>query len=156
MWFWKMVARAMPFRAVCALAAFAGPPLQAWAQDAEWPPSADDCAIIGVVGKAEFHWGAAKSNTPLGSRSFGVDCDFKGLGLKGVIIAPPDRGPYFKGLRLSFQRPVYAANGQHAAITFGINGNAGPKSYFSTGSTCTVEKRDGKWQFVSCQMRWIT
>lgn len=137
---------------ICALTA----PLQALAQDAAWPASPDDCAVMAEVGKAKFHWGGAKSDTPLGARSFGLDCDWKGLGIKGVTIAPPDPGSYYDGLRLSFQRPVYVAGGQRAAITFGVSGSKGPKTYFSTGSTCTVEKHNGQWQFVSCQMRWIT
>lgn len=144
--FWKAIASA----AALAL------PLQASAQDAVWPAGPDDCAVIAEVGKAQFHWSNTKSDTPLGNGSFGTDCDFKGMGLAGVAIAPPDPGPYYKGLRLAFQRPVYTANGQHAAITFGIGGSAGPKSYFATGSTCEVEKRDGAWRFLSCKMRWIT
>ena len=85
-------------------------PLAAFAQDKpDQPPraTAEDCAVIAAVGEGQLHWREKSPDSAMYARSFGVDCDFKSMGIKDFDIPALGSGryPVFSGLRFSFSRP---------------------------------------------------
>jgi hypothetical protein len=127
------------------------------AQDnAPGPASAEDCAVIAAVGEDRLKWRAQLPDMDMFAKSYGVDCDFRVLGIKDFKIPALGPGPYYSGVRFSFSHPTYSADGLKATIDYNIGGNGGPTSYFYSGYKCTAEKRQGRWQSVACQMQFIT
>jgi hypothetical protein len=111
---------------------------------------------MAVAGKTQWKWAEAPPKLSMSPRSYGIGCDWATLGVAPPVVAPVQSGPYYEGLRFSFSRPGYAADGAHAHVTLSINGNAGPTSYFSESLLCTAEKRGGRWQAALCKMQFIT
>lgn len=149
----------LPGTCLAALAAIPFPPLGTLAQsapDASVHASAEDCAVIAEIGKNQLKWREGARDLPMTAASFGADCDWKAFGTAGPAIVPVDPGPYYEGLRLSFSRPIYSADGRQATVEYGVGGNAGPKTYFYASYKCSAEKRDGRWQFVACKLGIIT
>jgi hypothetical protein len=117
------------------------------------PSGANDCAVISVVAYGNRD---TRVVPPMSSKSFGADCDWNGPGVTALTVAPPDPGPYYKGLRLFFRAPRYSSDGTEATIDYSVDGNAGPGNYFFVDYKCSAGKRAGRWQFVSCGVGVIT
>ena len=131
------------------LAALSVLPISATAED-EAQPSADDCAVISAVTQ-----GMSPSG-PMGPKSFGKNCNWKELGLPQIQVSTEEH-PVFS---FGYTKPVYSADGLHVTVELGIGGDNSarghPEQYFYSGSKCTLEKRAGKWTFLSCKMSYIT
>jgi hypothetical protein len=117
--------------------------------------SADDCAVLAQASKALQQTGD-KKDAPMSPTSYGVDCDWKAFGIAAPVVAPVVSGPYYPGVRFSFTRPIYAANGLEATTDYTMGGNGGPTDYFYVGYRCTAQKHDGRWQPAACKMQYIT
>lgn len=131
----------------------------AMAQDdipAPGPASAEDCAVIAAVGEDQLKWREQSPNMDMYAKSFGADCDFKALGIKDFKIPPLGPGPYYSGVRFSFSRPAYSADGQQVTIDYNNGNNGGPTTYFYVGYRCTAQKSGQRWQSVACTMQFIT
>jgi hypothetical protein len=138
------------------LAAFLVLPFRAIAQDkAPSHASTDDCAVLAEASKALQKTGD-KNDAPMSPTSYGVDCNWKAFGMAAPVVASVVSGPYYPGVRFSFTRPIYAANGLQATTDYTMGGNGGPASYFYVGYRCTTQKRDGRWQNAACKMQFIT
>ena len=148
----------MMFRArLAAITAFSALPFAVMAQDnAPGPASAEDCAVIAAVGEDRLKWREQLPDMDMFAKSYGVDCDFKALGIKDFKIPALGPGPYYSGVRFSFSRPAYSADGLQATIDYNMGGNGGPTEYFYTGYKCTAQKRGQRWQSVACTMQFIT
>jgi hypothetical protein len=139
------------------LAAFSALPFAAMAQDgAPSHAGADECAVMAEAGEAKLHWREKSPDMPMSPGSYGKDCDWKALGIKAFTIPPPDPGPYFQGVRFSFSRPIFSADGRRATVDYTIGGSSGPRTYFYQGFKCTVKKAGGRWKLSSCPMQFIT
>jgi hypothetical protein len=139
------------------LAAFSALPFAAMAQDSAPPrPSAAECEVMAQAGEAKLRWREKSPDMPMSPGSYGEDCDWKALGIKDFTIPPPDPGPYFQGVRFSFSRPVFSADGGRATVDYTIGGSSGPRSYFYRGFKCIVKKAGGRWKLSSCPMSFIT
>jgi hypothetical protein len=114
--------------------------------------SADDCAVIGAIAQGQGSWPSA----PMSAKSFGVACDWKALGLPQPAITTEEH----PGLSFGYSQPVYSADGLQATVNYSYGGDHSaqghPEQYFYTGSKCTAQKRDGKWQSLGCRMSFIT
>jgi hypothetical protein len=118
--------------------------------------SAQDCAVIAAVGEIKLKWHEQSPEMPMYAKSYGVDCDWPGLGIKHFDIPVLGPGPYYPGVRFSFSKPVYSPDGSEASVTYTSGGNAGPSRYFYSLSYCTVKNTGGGWQSAGCKAGPIT
>jgi hypothetical protein len=129
----------------------------AHAQDKPVPPaSAEDCAVLAEAGKAYLQWGTTPPSDMMWRGSFGADCDWPAHGMAAPVVAPPQDGPYYEGLRFGFDQPVYSGDGMTATVVVGVAGNASATRYFITDSVCTTQKKEGRWQRAVCVRHMIT
>jgi len=145
--------------ALVGLIACSAMPVAALAQSPPDQParaSAQDCAVIAAVGEDRLKWHKRSPEMPMFAQSYGVDCDWKAMGIKDLNIPPLGPGPYYPGVRFSFSKPVYSPDGLQATVTYTIGGNGGPASYFFSMSYCKAEKVDGQWQSAGCKPGPIT
>ena len=117
--------------------------------------NSEACQVIGAIARAQ--WKSAAPDAPMSDKSFGVDCDWKALGLPQPAITKPGEqaSPTF-----TCSPPVYSADGLQATVNYSYGGDHSaqghPEQYFYTGSKCMAEKRDGQWRFLGCRMSHIT
>jgi hypothetical protein len=137
-------------------------PLTAFAQDKpDQPPRAttEDCAVIAAVGEDQLHWREKSPDSAMYARSFGVDCDFKSMGIKDFDIPALGSGryPVFSGLRFSFSRPIYSRDFITATIFYSFFANDGqhPSPFFS-GYRCTAKRVGNNLWTATCKLSAIT
>jgi hypothetical protein len=141
--------------------AFSAIPLAAFAQDMPNQPLAtgEDCAVIAAVGEDRLHWREKSPDSAMYARSFGVDCDFKNMGIKDFDIPAvgPGRYPVFSGLRFSFSRPTYSTDYLTATIFYSFFANDGqhPSPFFS-GYRCTAKRAGNDLWTATCKLGVIT
>lgn len=111
------------------------------------PTSDEDCAAIAAM------LGAPLSDLPGGkgdmaTGSYGVDCDWKALGVKPPTVASAKTKYFFW-----FVKPNDPGDSQRRRIErdqgFGGKGKDERGGTLAVGY-CDAEKRDGKWQLVTC------
>jgi hypothetical protein len=86
--------------------------------------------------------------------TFGVDCDWKSMGIKPFAI-PPRPQFYYDGVRFFFSTPVYSADGTQAELTYGLSGDASARNYFFAQYDCIAMKANGRWT-AQCRLGVIT
>lgn len=129
-------------------------------------PSADDCAIFAVVGKAQVGWTdkpparALFGRLPLksdGSGTYLVECRWADYGL-----GEPEEGTPRSPAGFYFSRPVYGRGGKTATLKVTIGafpqpdaeGRAPPP--FMQESECSLTKERTGWKLVACKVTAIT
>jgi hypothetical protein len=143
--------------AVLQAAAAAGPPPVTHA-------SADDCAIIVAIGKAELGWGAdSSSDWPFfpdydlpGGGSYVEDCPWRTLG-----VAPPTIGSPASMRGAAIARPAYGSDRVTATadITTTISeqdASGRPLPPFIQDRVCKLERRGTTWMLLSCDTTAMT
>lgn len=145
--------------------------LQAAAAAAPPPPNADvsteeDCAVFVALGKAKFGWSAYTSGSspfyrddqsPDG-RAYAIRCPWTKLGVHEPPVGTQDsRSGY------AFSRPQYDAVHMHATVSSDTfvrsdqkDANGREPAPFATGFSCKLEKTQGVWRVVGCDMSFIT
>lgn len=141
--------------ALVALAAILFSPIAASAQSPA-RTGAEDCAVLAVVGEEKMHWREQSPDLPMYTKSYGVDCDFKAMGIKHFDIPPLPPGPYYQGVRFAFEKPSYSPDGLQATVTYSIGENRSRTQYFFALSYCTARKSSGVWRSTGCKPGPIT
>ena len=124
--------------------------------------SADDCAIIVEIGKAEMNWGMTAPsyafypafNVP-GGGIYLEDCPWKKLG-----VAEPVIGTSASAHGFFITRPVYTGDRASSTIQESISPppeiNGRKISPFVAQKNCTLKKQGGRWRLIECSMGVIT
>ena len=147
-----------PLLAIVALqAAAAAPPAVVHA-------SADDCAIIAAIGKAELGWGLkSPGDWPFfpdydlaGGGSYVEDCRWGALGVAAPTLGSPDS---MRGAAVA--RPVYGPGGLTATADLTTTMRAKdpdgrPLPPYLEDRVCRLERRAGAWRVVSCDTTAVT
>ncbi len=125
--------------------------------------SADDCAIIAEIGKAELHWSAANApEAPLypvfatpGGGTYLEDCPWKKLDL-----AEPSIGTQASPIGFFVTRPVYSTAGASAWFQYSVGpvATAGGKQIapFIEQELCVLDRHADGWHLIRCKMTAIT
>jgi hypothetical protein len=123
--------------------------------------SADDCAIVVAIGRAQMDWGPTGPNLPFVAEAADVGgviyrqrCPWRALGVGAPVLA----GPAHWGARFSIGRPAYGEDRRTATTDLVILGPprrpGGPP--FTRIEHCRLEKADGRWQLSACTEGPIT
>lgn len=126
--------------------------------------SADDCAVIVGIGKAELGWSANSAGAwPFfptydldGGGTYVEDCPWRALG-----VAPPAIGALSSARGSAITRPVFADGGMTATAELtttiaGKDASGRPVPPFIEDRVCKLERRGNTWQVVSCDTAAIT
>jgi hypothetical protein len=125
--------------------------------------SADDCAIIGEIGKSEVEWSATSApqaffyprfETPAGG-TYIEDCPWKKLGL-----AEPRIGTPASPMAFFITRPAYSSTGASAYFQYSVGpvptGNGKKIAPFIKEELCTLDKRAEGWHLIHCEMTVVS
>jgi hypothetical protein len=121
--------------------------------------SAEDCAVILAIGRAQLAWSATRPPAFAffpeleqdGGGRYVESCPWKAMG-----AAPPTLGDQQSGNGFWISRPVYDRGraGASADLTRSITpmDNQGePMRGFLETRACTLEKRAGRWRLLDCR-----
>lgn len=135
------------------------------------PPNADvsteeDCAVFVALGEAKFGWAAdASGSSPFfrdgqspDGRRYAIRCPWTKLG----VHAPPV-GTKESRFGYAFSRPEYDAVHMHATVSSDTfvrsdrrDANGRELAPFATGFVCKLEKTQGVWRVIGCDMGFIS
>ena len=122
--------------------------------------SADDCAIIVEIGRAQAAWGPKGPNQPFLVEAQGPngsvyrqECDWAALGVGAPVLAKiGEPGP-----RFAVERPVYGAGRKTAEADVNFIAWAGPGTApFISILHCRLRTSRGVWHLVKCEQGLIT
>mgnify|MGYP000031662677 FL=1 len=122
--------------------------------------SADDCAIIVAIRKAQAAWGLKGPNRPFvveGQGPDGIiyrqDCDWAASGVGPPVVQKlGEPGP-----RFAIGRPVYGVGRKTAEADISFVAWAGRGTVpFMSAEHCTLKRSRGAWRVVKCEQGIIT
>jgi hypothetical protein len=123
--------------------------------------SPDDCAIFVEVGKNIMNWGAKPPDYAFepewdrdGGGTYLEECPWKELGVAEPLTKAQQAEKSF-----FITRPKYSGAEATVDLEFSISGRIvdGKKTPpFIESDTCTLEKKDDRWQVVECRLKFIT
>ena len=114
------------------------------------PASAEDCAALAVIMDG-VRGRIFSGDTPMAAYSFGVDCDWKALGVAPPIVEPPT--PPASGVIVHFLfSHVGPDTGENRSFQLTVSGRnlKGPGG-FGQVYQCTANKLNGKWGSTGCK-----
>lgn len=118
--------------------------------------SSDDCEIIVEVGKAKVNWGFAGAEYAFypvfdlpGGGTYVEDCDWHKFGVGAPTRGGPDSTSGF-----FITRPFCAGDQATVHFQYFLKGKNGAS--FMEAETCTLEKREGRWHLLKCDLNAIT
>jgi hypothetical protein len=125
--------------------------------------SAEDCAVILAVGRSQLGWGAKPPEFAFfpevdqdGGKTFVEECPWKAMGVAAPRIGTPQSENGFWISRPVFDRTRTTASADMTRTIVAMENQGEPMNGFLETRTCSLRKRDGRWQVVACRSAAVT